>query len=488
MLFNSYIFILLFLPLSLVGYFSLNRCIGHTAGKIWLTLMSLWFYGYFNPQYLWIIVASVLINYGLYRLLEQRGRTAAGRALLTLGVLLNIGVLFYYKYFDFVRANIGALLNREFDLLGLLLPLGISFFTFQQVGFLIDTYKGETGHCRFTDYALFVTFFPQLIAGPIVTYDEMLGQFADETRTHFRASDFAKGIYAFSLGLAKKVLLADVIGNAANYGYDNVASLSGLTAFLTMLCYMLQIYFDFSGYCDMARGIGMMFRIDLPVNFLSPYKGTNVDELWRGWHITLTRFLKKYVYFPLGGSRKGKLRAYLNLFIVFFVSGIWHGANWTYIMWGTMHGVATVFCKLCHRLVVKIPRLLMWPVHLLFVTVATNYFRASSIAEGNLMLQRLWQGGFALGDIPKAWIEGFSSKEFFYVLRLLHMETMSFFPYILPFGYLLAGWAIVLFGRNVHEMTERFKPTVLNCCTTAFLLIWSIVSLGQVSTFLYFNF
>ncbi len=477
MLFNSYTFILLFLPLSLVGYFSLNRCIGHTAGKIWLTLMSLWFYGYFNPQYLWIIVASVLINYGLYRLLEQRGRTAAGRALLTLGVLLNIGVLFYYKYFDFVRANIGALLNREFDLLGLLLPLGISFFTFQQVGFLIDTYKGETGHCRFTDYALFVTFFPQLIAGPIVTYDEMLGQFADETRTHFRASDFAKGIYAFSLGLAKKVLLADVIGNAANYGYDNVASLSGLTAFLTMLCYMLQIYFDFSGYCDMARGIGMMFRIDLPVNFLSPYKGTNVDELWRGWHITLTRFLKKYVYFPLGGSRKGEARTYLNILINMTVCGLWHGAAWTFVAWGGLHGLA-----LCvHRLWLSLRRrrglTRSGPVGIVLGVLATFHcvafclvvFRADSIGSAWAILRGIFTGQ-----------QGVTFISFWAVVGLLLTAA--------------AELAAVLRSRRLGTPLDGYYPTVKLDTLGGLVFFFSFVGLTLAlaytgaSPFIYFQF
>lgn len=323
MLFNSYIFILLFLPVTLIGYYIFNKFKKYKLAKTFLLVMSIWFYAYFNITYLPIIITSIIFNFMIYKGMQKDKLNK--KILLIIGIIFNIGMLIYFKYFDFFIENINVLFKTDFALKHILLPLGISFFTFQQVSFVIDSYKQEVPSYKILDYALFVTFFPQLIAGPIVSHDEIVPQFEDLQNKKLNFDNFAKGIYAFTLGLAKKVLIADMFGKIVNYGFINAGGLNTTNAILVMLAYTFQIYFDFSGYCDMATGIGLMFNIKLPMNFNSPYKSLNIIEFWKKWHITLTRFFTKYVYIPLGGSKKGTARTYANIFIIFFLSGIWHG-------------------------------------------------------------------------------------------------------------------------------------------------------------------
>lgn len=334
MLFNSYIFILFFFPLCIIGYFYLNALNKNNYAQIFLLGMSLWFYGYFNIRYLPIIICSILLNYGTFLLLGYLQKQGARKLVLSISILFNIGILFYFKYYDFFIENINFLFHTDFTLQKLILPLGISFFSFQQLSFIIDAYRSEVPRYTFLNYAVYVTYFPQLIAGPIVTHNELIPQLVDKNRQLINWGNVAKGFYIFVLGLSKKVLIADIFGNAANWGFSNISSLDSISAFVTMLSYTIQIYFDFSGYCDMAIGIGKIMNIDLPLNFNSPYKALTIAEFWQRWHITLTRFFTRYLYIPLGGNRAGKVRTYLNTFIVFLASGLWHGANWTFIVWG----------------------------------------------------------------------------------------------------------------------------------------------------------
>lgn len=336
MLFNSYIFVLAFLPIVVIGYFNLNYYRKDIYAKLFLIFASFVFYGYYNWIYLFIIVGSIVINYLLNQWMMIENRESWRRFAFLFAILINLGSLFYFKYVDFIIENLNHILHSNLSSLNIVLPLGISFFTFQQLSYIIDSYHRAKGiaHYHFHDYALFVTYFPQLIAGPIVTHDEMVPQFAEKSRKHFCAENFACGLYGFTLGLAKKVILADSFGSAVNKGLQDVGHLSCTTALFVMLAYTLQIYFDFSGYCDMATSIGKMMNIDITLNFNSPYKATSISEFWRRWHITLTRFFTHYVYIPLGGNRKGMIRTYLNIMIVFIISGLWHGANWTFVLWG----------------------------------------------------------------------------------------------------------------------------------------------------------
>ena len=497
MLFNSYIFILLFLPLAVAGYFICNQKGKYEWGKTWLTAMSLWFYGYFNIKYLPIIVGSILINYTLYRILMgNRGKDNWRKKTLYItvaGASANIGVLFYYKYYDFFIENINAVFGTDFVLQRLILPLGISFFTFQQVGFLVDTYRGETKNYSFMDYALFVTFFPQLIAGPIVTHDEMVEQFQDISKKYWNSSNVSKGIYAFTCGLGKKVLIADIFGKAVAWGFGNSDCLSGLTAVWVMLSYMVQLYFDFSGYCDMARGIGFLFNIEIPINFFSPYKAKNLIDFWKRWHITLSRFFTKYVYIPLGGSRQGNVRTYCNILIVYFLSGIWHGAGWTFIVWGLLHGIVYALTRRFLPAIEKIPRALTWAVTSVIVLVTWVFFRAETIGQALQILRIATGGGYSLAAVPTAFAEQFRTPEFFYCMKVLGIDRISHnglfaCDYILMFGYMAAAWAILLCCKNTNEHIEDFKATAGKAVFTAVVLLWSIVSFSEVSTFLYFNF
>ena len=353
MLFNSYIFILFFLPVTLLGYFGLHKAGFHLLAKLELVLMSFWFYGYFNPSYLWIMGSSICVNYILSQLFQRKWELSEEKIrlikklLLAVGLIFNLGLIFYYKYYDFFVDNLNKAFSTDFHLRHIVLPLGISFFTFQQVSYVIDSYRGQTREYNILDYSLFVTFFPQLVAGPIVLHNEVLPQFADPKNWKMKSGNMAHGIYVFSAGLVKKVIIADTLSKAVTWGYANVnAGLTSMDAILMMVAYTFQIYFDFSGYCDMATGLGYMFNIKIPMNFNSPYKALSIVDFWNRWHLTLTRFLRTYVYFPLGGSRKGTVRTYINIIIVFLVSGLWHGANWTFIFWGFLHGVANALTRL----------------------------------------------------------------------------------------------------------------------------------------------
>ena len=346
MLFNSYIFIFIFLPLTLIGWYALNYVRAYEPAKFFLAGMSLWFYGYFNIYYLAVIIASILANYLLSFLLKFSHTALTRRIGLLVGLAINLGLLFYFKYYDFFFENINAIFHANFNLKHILLPLGISFFTFQQLSFIIDRCTQKAPHYSFADYITFVTFFPQLIAGPIVLHDEMIPQFDDLSNRRFSSDNFAKGIVLFTIGLGKKVLLADTLAIPVNFGFEQTAFLDTPSTLLVILAYTFEIYLHFSGYSDMAIGLGKMFNIEIPVNFNSPYKACSVKELWQRWHMTLSRFFIQYVYIPLGGSRKGKFGTIFNTFVVFFLSGLWHGANWTYVAWGTMQGLLVIWDNL----------------------------------------------------------------------------------------------------------------------------------------------
>lgn len=503
MLFNSYIFIFLFFPLCLAGFYLLEHAGREKAAKLWLTGFSLWFYGYFNLYYLAIMAGSILFNFLIFQiLLHIQGRKpAAGeqaqqkqgkeKGVLAFGICVNLAVLFYFKYYDFFAANCNALFHTDFLLKNILLPLGISFFTFQQIGFLVDTYRGEAKRCGLIEYALFVSFFPQLIAGPIVNYAEMMPQFQRIGHRAFSREGFAKGLYLFTLGMAKKVLIADTFGAAVDYGFGNTAALSGTDAVLVMLFYTLQLYFDFSGYCDMARGLGHMMGIEIPVNFNSPYQAGNIIDFWKRWHITLNRFLMRYVYIPLGGNRKGKNRMLLNLMLVFFISGLWHGAGWNYIVWGVMHGALYVATRVWQlrrkeRVPEKKAHGCSVAATFLFVNVAWVFFRAADFAQALSFFQRMAEGGLSL---PAFGIyDAFNLDEFWYGMKLLHLTGLPHSEMYLCAVFTLVSLGLVFFHKNAGEMAQRCRMRAGSMVLTAVLFVWCVLSFSGVSTFLYFNF
>lgn len=552
MLFNSYIFVFVFFPICLIGYYGLLKSGKPEAAKVFLTVMSLWFYGYFNLSYLLIMICSIAGNYLFHRLLSGKslrmryeggkneaehgaGREGAGslkasrKAVMILAVALNLGVLFYFKYFDFFFDSMNAVFGTDFVLRGILLPLGISFFTFQQISFIVDTYRGEVADCSLLEYALFVSFFPQLIAGPIVNHGEMLPQFRSFGIKKADWEQIAGGVALFVLGLAKKVLLADTFGAGVDYGYENLAALGRADACLVILFYALQLYFDFSGYCDMAVGIGRMLGVEIPVNFNSPYKAVNIVDFWKRWHITLNRFFTKYVYIPLGGNRKGRGRMYVNLLVVFFLSGLWHGAGVHFIVWGMLHGALYVLTRFwqgrawrkndedvinarnsgesttdigiaaekvtqtesgtegfCHGIGGKVVTMVSQTATFLYVSVAWVYFRAENIGQANMLLRTACVG--EAKKISMELAECLQPDEFWYVIKVLHLDNLSFSRYILMFLILAAGLYLSMAGKNAQERVARLKYGPVSAAVLVVLAVWCILSFSGVSTFLYFNF
>ena len=519
MLFNSYIFIFLFLPLVLIGWYALNYRQKYKTACVFLAGMSLWFYAYFNVRYLAVILVSMGANYLLSSLLtripeEGSGENAAGadadrrkadarvrlwrRAGLLAGLALNLGILFYFKYYDFFIENINLAFHTDFTLRHILLPLGISFFTFQQLSFIIDRCLGRCEHYDLVDYVTFVTFFPQLIAGPIVLYKEMIPQFKDLSRRRFNPASFSRGIYLFVLGLAKKVLLADTFALMANYGFAQTFSLDTVSTIAVILAYTFELYFDFSGYSDMAAGLGNMFNIELPMNFNAPYRACSIKEFWQRWHITLSRFFITYVYIPLGGSRKGRARMLINTFVIFLLSGLWHGAAWTYVAWGAMQGLLVVWDNLgivgirgreekrparCH-----IPAWLGWIFTFSLFNLSLFFFRSESMLGAAQLFKNLFAGNWtgkiyevaARLDLPEIYVlkQGLELAapglmNYFYLAVMLLLFALAFFLISRPAAY---------------ERAARGELTSGRCWAVCILLVWCIVSMSEVSTFLYFNF
>lgn len=503
MLFNSYIFIFIFLPLVLIGWYGLNHYKKYELANLFLAGMSLWFYGYFNTYYLAIILVSIGMNYLLSYLLSKVPESSVHRKIwnhagLLSGLILNLGILFYFKYYDFFIENINAVFDTNFALKHILLPLGISFFTFQQLSFIIDRCLGRTAHYPFLNYVTFVTFFPQLIAGPIVLYDEIIPQFQDISKRRFDSVSFARGIYLFILGLAKKVLLADTFALMANFGFAQTFSLDSISTIVVVLAYTFELYFDFSGYSDMAMGLGKMFNVELPVNFNSPYRSCSIKEFWQRWHITLSRFFITYVYIPLGGSRKGKARMLINTFIIFLLSGLWHGAAWTYVVWGVIHGILVVWDNL-GIIGIKgreekrpsrfhIPAWLGWLFTFSLFNLSLFFFRSESMLGAVQLFKNLFSGSWN-GKLYEVATQ-LDISEIYVIRQAMDMAAPGLVTYVyLIFMILLFALAFFLIFRpNAYERAVNGELTSAKCWVASILLVWCILSLSQVSTFLYFNF
>lgn len=482
MLFNSHEFILLFLPITLIIYFGLNKYNKNRLSKAWLVIASLYFYSYFHKSYLILITVSILVNYYIgQKLSNEKYNIIQRKIFLIIGIVFNLGGLGYFKYYDFFVSNINIVFGINLPLLHILLPLGISFFTFQQLSFVIDSDKRYHLSYDFLDYCLFVTFFPQLIAGPIVLPTEMLPQFEAEENKKINWENMNKGLYIFSIGLAKKVIIADTIANFANAGFDMMDKLNFIEAWLTSISYTLQLYFDFSGYCDMAMGIGLMFNIILPANFNSPYKSTNIQEFWKRWHMTLGRFMTNYLYIPLGGNRKGEVKTLRNLFVVFLASGIWHGAGWNFVIWGMLHGV----CILVHRIWKnsgrKLNELVGWFITMNLVNIFWIFFRAETVSDA----MRVIKGMFDINNLYYILTHLGKIGE---MTREYREFSNSGLGNKIGILVLILGLFLVLFIKNSNEKIKIFKETKLISLNIIIYFTVSIFLLNNVSDFLYFNF
>ncbi|MGD6961123.1 MBOAT family O-acyltransferase [Fictibacillus phosphorivorans] len=481
MLFNSYEFIFYFLPTAFLGYFLLTYAKQETTAKIWLVGVSLYFYSFWNFNYLYLIMLSILVNYGIGTYLSNSSNVRARKIALISGIVINVLLLGYYKYTDFFLETLNSFIDNDYSLLKLALPLAISFFTFQQVAYLVDSYRLETKGYKLHDYMLFVIFFPQLIAGPIVHHREMMSQFQDATNRRIIAKNISLGLYIFAVGLFKKVMIADTFAVWANDGYARSADLFFFESWIVSLSYTFQLYFDFSGYCDMAMGAALLFNIKLPLNFNSPYKALNIQDFWRRWHITLSRFLTEYIYKPLGGNRISPSRTYINIFLIFMISGFWHGAGWTFIIWGVLHGIASVIYRWWSRRGYSMPKILAWFITFQFVNMAWVFFRAESVQQALTILKTmLGVQNFTLPVRLASHVEALSGLSFF-------PERASFYT-SLSVGLIVIALAVVIGRSNSFQMMERFRPNSYRLVFILLLFFVSILQLGKVTEFLYFNF
>ncbi len=460
MLFNSYEFIFVFLPLSFFIYFYLLQKRLITGAKAFLVFSSLFFYSWWNVSYLPIILSSMLFNYTVGSSLNDNTHhiKTAKKRVLVFGIIANLSLLGYFKYADFFIQNINFLTNTNIELLHIALPLAISFFTFQQIAYLVDSYRGETKEYDFLNYSLFVTFFPQLIAGPIVHHKEMMPQFVLRWNLAKRYKNIATGLFIFSIGLFKKVVIADTFALWATNGFDVAQTLSTAEAWATSLSYTFQLYFDFSGYTDMAIGAALLFNIKLPINFNSPYKALSIQDFWRRWHITLSRFLKDYIYIPLGGNRRGSLKTYSNIMLTFILGGIWHGAGWTFAFWGFLHGTALVIHRLWQKMGISMPKVIAWFITFNFINITWVFFRAKEFDDALKVLG----GMFSLSSAS-------------------HVESKTLLWIVLAF-------IVVLVFKNSFELHQRFRLSYKNLLIILTLLYLSLERLSSFSEFLYFNF
>jgi alginate O-acetyltransferase complex protein AlgI len=503
MLFNSFPFLFLFLPVAFLGAFVLFRAGRNGAAIAYLVVCSLFFYAYWNPAHLWVIVASVLANHWLGGRLAEAADETRRRLWLALGLAGNLGALGYYKYLGFFSALFGAGTMDDFfgTIVSKALPIGISFYTFQQIAFLVDCHRTRR---RFPyplpGYAFFIAFFPQLIAGPIVRHDEIMPQLGELGRRlrgpRYAAQWLAPGVALLAIGLVKKVLVADSLAGFADdaFRHANVPEITFFDAWGGALAYTLQIYFDFSGYSDMALGMGLMFGLRLPVNFAAPYRAASIIDFWRRWHMTLSRFLRDYLYVPLGGNRRGTLRRYVNLLATMLIGGFWHGANWTFVVWGGLHGLMLAANHGLRRLVPwRPPAWLAVPVTFLFVLLAWVPFRAESLLDA----LRFWKVMAGAEGIVVPWTYGGAVAALGPLAETFGVRAGE----VIHFGGLrqaaacAAGLAIVLFGPNSmllleprHRrtaMASRLVPAGLGVALAASLVLMAVRS---NAVFLYFQF
>jgi alginate O-acetyltransferase complex protein AlgI len=488
LLFNSYAFILCFLPLTLLVQASLNRKGWAPQAKTGLVLASLLFYGLWDWRALPVLLFSIFFNHwAAVRIGAAGPDDSPRRRLLVLSVAVNLLCLGFFKYADFLLANAGSLAGTHLSPLGIAAPLGISFYTFMQIAYLADVSRGSIRPGSLTDDALFGSFFPYIASGPIVRHDALTGQFGGPLGLTVTGENLARGLFLFSLGLFKKTALADNLAITATGGFDSAATLNFLEAWITSLSYTFQLYFDFSGYTDMALGAALMMGITLPANFLSPYKAVSIRDFWRRWHITLSTFLRDYLYIPLGGSRKGVARTYGNLLVTFLLCGLWHGAAWTYVFWGFLHGAAMVVQRLWERTGIRLSRALAWLVTFNFLNVSFVFFRARDWGD----VLKVLKGMCGLnGFVVSKNLAGIPGIQDLAALGIRFGQWHEHLPKAPTYIYLLclALIPLVLLTRNSNELTERFAPTWRTAAAFAFLMAWGLLSLNRASVFLYFNF
>ena len=488
MLFHSYEFLFVFLPLVFLGYFGFLRLGFLTAARLLLLGMSWLFYAYWNPVYLPLLFTSIAVNFGLSRWILSCPEKKGGRRkqLMVVGVLFNLGLLGWFKYADFLIGNVN-LAGADLPLMELVLPLAISFFSLQQIAFIVDAYRGVDTRGGLLDYCLFVSFFPQLIAGPIVHHREIIPQLRDSAGHRINYANLCAGVFLVSIGLFKKVVLADSFAVWADNGFDSAAGLSVLEAWVVSYGYTLQLYFDFSGYSDIALGLALLFNISLPQNFNSPYQATSIISLWQRWHMTLTRFVNLYVYRPLlrAMPRVNFLYGTLTSFLAMVVVGIWHGAAWSFVLFGAMQGGAVVINHIWRRLKWPLPSLLGWLLTFHFFSFSLVIFRAREWADASRIYQAMLGMGASDADFSTGRILGGQAA---WLLASIPREERSQIA-VLGCLLMIAGCLLVVSRMpNSNQLVDRLRYTPGWLLACVVLFVSAVLMMGEASEFIYFQF
>lgn len=479
---NSYVFILLFLPVTIIIYFIANN-INVNIGKVVLLISSLIFYCYSDISIFIVLCTSIIINY-LFSLIITKIKKWR-KIYLYIPVAINIGLLLYYKYLNFVIVNINNYWSKAIPLKNLILPIGISFFTFQQIAYVVAIYKGELQKNNLLDYLVYILYFPKILMGPLADPIDFINQINDKNLKKVNWDSIANGIKIFSFGLFKKVMIADIFAKSVDWGFKHFEATTSMDWILIMLFYTFEIYFDFSGYSDMAVGSSLMLNITLPINFDSPYKAISIRDFWKRWHISLTKFFTKYIYIPLGGSKKGLFFTYLNTMIVFCVSGIWHGANWTFILWGIFHGLFSILDRIFEKKQEKICEPARWIVSFIVINILWLLFRSESILQWGKILIKIVC--FQNLNVSNAIINSFNLPETTFISNTLKIKWMvdNMRGFWMNTYIVLTSGICLGFDNNYRTLNNRTWITLI---IAAIAFVWGIICLSGESVFVYFNF
>lgn len=486
MLFNSYLFIFVFLPIVFLAFFFFAKFRITKVATASLVLASLFFYAYWEVAYLPLLLLSILFNFQTGRLIERNLSGNKARLIFIFGITTNLLLLGYFKYANFFVDSFNTVFHTGWSVSHIALPLGISFFTFTQIAYLVDAYRGETKGYKLLTYSLFVTFFPHLIAGPILYHKDIIPQFHRLRNFVFSHKNMAMGLTLFTLGLFKKVVIADTLSPWAGGVFNNPGDVGFVEAWIGVLSYTFQIYFDFSGYSDMAIGLGYMLNITLPINFNSPYKATSIIDFWRRWHMTLSFFLRHYLYIPLGGNRYGAVRQMINLLITMLLGGLWHGAGWTFVIWGGLHGTYLVVNHLWYRLNIHLPGVIAWGITFFSVTIGWVFFRANNVDDG-LQIIKIMAG---LGN--KALSNPYGDRINTLIEGKMSITTGIFYMFNTERGKSLIAVVVLLLCvtllPNTQQIMQRFKPSRWLGIMTGIIALYTISYMDAISEFLYFQF
>ena len=460
-----------FVPVVLVLYYAARKSGKNELAKGVLTAASMLFFALYGWDSFLILVLSCAFNYLYSSFLSKNKKPAY----LAAGIVINVLPLLVFKYLNFFGENIAKITGTEYTGVSLILPVAISYYTFQMITWCVDSYRGETKGIPVLDYLAYIWFFPRMVMGPITRHDEFIPQINDPAKFKPDPENIATGFLWFTVGMSKKLLLATRFSGASLYGLGMGSELGMAEAWLCSIAYTFQIYLDFSGYCDMAAGVSKMLNLDIPKNFNSPYKAESIGDFWKRWHISLTSFLRKYIYFPLGGNRKGRARTYINMMIIFLVSGFWHGANWTFIIWGALHGILMIIERLTWDYLKKIPKFIRVAFTFVLVNIGWVFFAAPNLSMAVDVIKEM----FRFDNIMPA-VQFYDTFD---------MGTIPFIRYHLniaiPLFYVIT-FVCLQCTKNIYD--KKYKPNFLTALAAGILFVWSFLYANGVSSFIYFQF